>query len=58
MTKIIATDRARQGGWGRHVLLILVACLLLVGAVWIGLEFYGEAIAPPSVKQAAQDNGG
>jgi hypothetical protein len=40
----ISTNRARQGGWGTRVLLVLIVALALAGAVWLGLEFYGEAI--------------
>ena len=40
----IPTNKARQGGWGSQVLLVLVVALALAGAVWLGLEFYGEAI--------------
>ena len=29
MSKIVSTDKARQGHWGRHVLIILIAALLL-----------------------------
>lgn len=43
MTKIPA-DKAKQGRRGVHVLLILAVGLALAGAVWLGLEFYGEAI--------------
>jgi hypothetical protein len=44
MAKNIPTNRARQGGWGHQVLLVLIAGLALAGLVWFGLEFYGEAI--------------
>ena len=52
MTKTIPTNRARQGRWGYHVLLVLVAGLALAGAVWLGLEFYGEAIDTHSTDQS------
>ena len=52
MSKTIPTDRARQGRWGNHVLLVLVAGLVLAGAVWLGLEFYGEAIDAHSTDQS------
>jgi hypothetical protein len=44
MTKIIKTDKARQGRWGWHALIVLIAGLLLAFAVWGGVEFYGESI--------------
>ena len=34
MTKIVSTDKARQGHWGRHVLIVLVAALLLAAVAW------------------------
>jgi hypothetical protein len=54
----IPTNRARQGGWGFQVLLVLVVALALAGAVWLGLEFYGEAIDTQSAQQpgAAEPN--
>ncbi len=47
----IPTNRARQGGRGFQVLLVLVVALALAGAVWLGLEFYGEAIDTQSTEQ-------
>ncbi len=44
MPEKIPTNKARQGGWGSQVLVVLVVGLALAGAVWLGLEFYGEAI--------------
>jgi hypothetical protein len=44
MPERIPTNKARQGRWGAQVLLVLVVGLALAGAVWLGLEFYGEAI--------------
>lgn len=44
MTKIIPHNDARQGHWGWHVLIVLVAALLLAFAVWGGLGFYGEML--------------
>ncbi len=40
----IPAYKARQGRRGTQVLVILVTALVLAGAVWLGLEFYGEAI--------------
>jgi len=47
MGKIVSTDEARQGRWGRHVLIVLVVALLLAAVAWVAAEFYGAAIAPP-----------
>jgi hypothetical protein len=46
MSKIVSTDKARQGHWGRHVLIVLVAALLLSAVAWGIAEIYGVAIAP------------
>jgi hypothetical protein len=46
MSKIVSTDKARQGHWGRRVLMVLVAALLLAAAAWGAAEIYGLAIAP------------
>ena len=43
MVKIIPTDKARQGHWGRHVLIILIVALLLTAVVWTAVAIYGEA---------------
>ena len=43
MVKIIPTDKARQGHWGRHVLIILIVALLLTAVVWAAVAIYGEA---------------
>ena len=32
MSKTVSTDKARQGHWGRHVLVVLVAALLLAAS--------------------------
>ena len=50
MTKIISTDKARQGSRGTHLLTILIVALLLVGVVWAGVELYGGAIAPETTQ--------
>jgi hypothetical protein len=46
MSKIVSTDKARQGHWGRHVLIVLIAALLLAAVAWGIAELYGLAIAP------------
>ena len=58
MAEKIPTNKARQGRWGTQVLVVLVVGLALAGAVWLGLEFYGEAIDTRSTGQpgAVQPN--
>jgi hypothetical protein len=51
MPERIPTNKARQGRWGAQVLLVLVVGLALAGAVWLGLEFYGESIDTQSAGQ-------
>ena len=57
MVKIIPGDKARQGRWGRHVLRILIAALLLAFVACGIAEIYGEMIdtnTPASQGQAPQ----
>lgn len=51
MIKIIPEDKARQGGWGRHGLRILIAALLLTFVAWGGAEIYGELIKKDTTQQ-------
>lgn len=44
MEKKIPATQARQGRQGTRILMVLVVGLMLAGAVWLGLEFYGESI--------------
>ncbi|HEY4193333.1 MAG TPA: hypothetical protein VGM46_11865 [Mesorhizobium sp.] len=44
MTKIIPEQKARQAGWGKRVLLILICALVLIVIAWAAAEFYGETI--------------
>ncbi|MEW9805757.1 hypothetical protein [Mesorhizobium marinum] len=37
-------NKARQGRSGAQVLIVLVVSLAVAGAVWLGVEFYGEAM--------------
>ena len=46
MSKTVLTDKARQGHWGSHMLIVLIAALLLAAAAWAAVEIYGAAIAP------------
>ena len=51
----LGPDRARQGGRGRHVALILGASLLLLAGGWFAAETYGESIdAQPTQMQTSQ----
>lgn len=47
MSKIVPEEKAKQGRWGRHVLVILIVALILAMIVWGLVEIYGEAIEPP-----------
>ena len=48
MTKIIPTDKARQGHWGTHLLIILIVALVLAFVVWAAVDIYGQMIEPPA----------
>lgn len=50
MNKTLPASRARQGNWGRPVLIILVVSLVLAMLVWAGVEFYGQAIETPATQ--------
>lgn len=58
MPERIPTNEARQGRWGFQVLIVLVVALALAAVVWLGLEFYGEAIDTQSTEEpgAVQPN--
>jgi len=49
MTKVIPTDKARQRGLGRQVLMVLIGGLVLTAVVWGIAEMYGTLIAPTQV---------
>jgi cytoskeletal protein RodZ len=51
MTTNIPENKARQGGLGRPVLVILVAGLILAAIAWGIAEFYGEQAKGPSTQQ-------
>lgn len=51
MEKKIPATEARQGRLGIQILMVLVFALVLAGAVWLGLEFYGESIDQGSAGQ-------
>jgi hypothetical protein len=50
--KKVTAERARQGRNGYRVFTILAVGLALAGAVWLGLEFWGESIDSRSVDQS------
>jgi hypothetical protein len=52
MVEKIPANRAKQGRWGAQVLMVLVVGLALAGAVWLGLELYGESIDTRSTDQS------
>jgi hypothetical protein len=43
--KKIRAEKAKQGRWGMHALLILVCALILAAIAWFGVEMYGEHLA-------------
>ena len=45
MERKIRADKAKQGRWGMHGLVILVCALILAGIAWFGVEIYGEHLA-------------
>lgn len=51
MTKVVPTDKARQGRWGWQVLMVLVGALFLAALAWWAAETYGEAIDPPAPQE-------
>lgn len=52
-TKIVATEKARQGRWGWQILMVLVGGLMLAAIAWYGAEFFGEAIETPATQNTA-----
>lgn len=52
--KPITADRVRQGLWGWPVFMVLVSSLVLAAIVWLGLEFYGQAIEPAQPEPQVQ----
>jgi hypothetical protein len=51
MTENIPDNKARQGGWGRHGFIILIAALLLTAIAWGIAELYGEQAKTPATEQ-------
>ncbi len=46
----IPAEKVRQGQSGQRVFAILAVALVLAGVVWLGLEFWGEAIDSGTVE--------
>ncbi|MBO6717677.1 MAG: hypothetical protein JJ913_06950 [Rhizobiaceae bacterium] len=46
MPEELPAQNARQGRWGRPVLFVLVAALILASVAWWGAEIYGYMIEP------------
>jgi len=52
----IDSEKAKQGRWGRPVLVVLVAGLILAMVAWFAAEWYGEAIdTVPDARQEQQN---
>lgn len=56
MSKIVPTEKARQGSWGRPVLIVLVVALVLAMVAWAGVEIYGQMIQTDDTVQSLQDD--
>jgi uncharacterized protein HemX len=52
--KTIPAEKARQGRNGLRVVAVLVVALALAAVVWVGLEFWGEAIDSQNIEQSGQ----
>jgi hypothetical protein len=55
----VTPTEARQASWGRPVLIVLLAGLILAMLVWIPAEWWGSSIAPPderAVENAYPEN--
>lgn len=53
MAKIVADQRARQGGRGRPVLMVLVASLVLLAIYMVSMMTWSGNTTPTSPQQAA-----
>ena len=54
MTKIIPEEKAKQGRFGRPVLIVLICGLILAMVAWAGVEMWGEKIDAPAVQEPGQ----
>lgn len=55
MEKVVADQRARQGGSGRPVLYVLVASLVLLAVYMVGLMGWSGATSPSSTQQQSSE---
>ena len=53
MTKIVTDNRARQGGKGRPVLMVLIGSLFLLGVYMVSLLLWSGSESPNSPSQDA-----
>lgn len=53
MAKIVADQRARQGGKGRPVLIVLVGSMVLLGLYMVAMMTWSGSTTPTSPQQAA-----
>ena len=53
MAKTLADQRARQGGKGRPVLIVLVASLVLLGIYMVTLMSWSGSTSPTSPQQSS-----
>jgi hypothetical protein len=51
MSEEIPARKARQGRWGRPVLIVLVVGLILAAIAWWGAEMFGLIIEPDETRQ-------
>jgi hypothetical protein len=54
MPKIVTGEKARQGRWGRQVLIVLIAGLLLALVAWGIAEIYGSSVEPEAQDMIGQ----
>jgi TRAP-type C4-dicarboxylate transport system permease small subunit len=52
--KTIPAEKARQGRTSLRIVAVLVIALALAAVVWVGLEFWGEAIDSQNIEQSGQ----
>ena len=52
--KNVPAEKARQGRSGIRVIAVLIIALALASVVWVGLEFWGEAIDLQSIDSSGQ----
>lgn len=57
MTKQVPETKAKQGGSGRKILIVMIASLVLAGIVWFFVAIYGEAIDPPTADPGMPEKG-